>query len=538
MATTNEYLKSLMSAIPDIDKANPFEVQRGLDYELVKMGGEVTNETVKKALNKAVKNVLSDANYYTHLLEDATYELLGMKKPNRKKEVTNTEMEEVKKKDNMAPNQMIKAKIVKESLEEKKKNPSDFVIMDVPLFIRMLEYAREDAKSDMDLHDVAEKLIKLSASGKPVTMKSYDSIVSKTSEEKPKSKSKTEPKAEPEKSLDEKKNSKPDFLDLDGDGDKTEPMKKAAKDKKKSSKMIKEDIDVGHEDDEPDMLKATVYRIGEYAAELYKMLDMYDKMDSEVDFPDWWQEKIHLAADYMDKTKHYLEFETDQPALDGSIDIMMTETFKSFVGKLKKKGFSGKAAMKIAGKIANLKRMGHGKGPTAKQKARMDEDTNENKVFGPGQFNIPMSADPDAKKLAKVLYGTDDKETVDSKIKYAKGEAEKTIKSKKPGAVVYEFTDEPKGVKYAAVMRLTYQFYDSNFNPLDHTKLGLKEMSKSVELTKENLDLIKKMVKEIAIDVQNPNMLTPQQKQALINKARQVTRKPKVGTAEDPVEFI
>jgi hypothetical protein len=115
MATTNEYLKSLMSVIPDIDKANPFEVQRGLDYELVKMGGEVTNETVKKALVKAVKNVLSDANYYTHLLEDATYEMLGMKKPNRKKEVASTEMEEVKKKDNMAPNQMTKAKIVKEN---------------------------------------------------------------------------------------------------------------------------------------------------------------------------------------------------------------------------------------------------------------------------------------------------------------------------------------------------------------------------------------------------------------------------------------
>ena len=51
-------------------------------------------------LVKAVKNVLSDANYYTHLLEDATYEMLGMKKPNRKKEVASTEMEEVKKKDN------------------------------------------------------------------------------------------------------------------------------------------------------------------------------------------------------------------------------------------------------------------------------------------------------------------------------------------------------------------------------------------------------------------------------------------------------
>ena len=241
MATTNEYLKSLMSVIPDIDKANPFEVQRGLDYELVKMGGEVTNETVKKALAKAVKNVLSDANYYTHLLEDATYEMLGMKKPNRKKEEATTEMEEVKKKDNMAPNQMVKAKIVKESLEERRKNPADFVIMDVPLFIRMLEYAREDATSDMDLHDVAEKLIKLSATGKPVTMKFYDSIVSKTTPAKSKPEpKKVEPKkAEPktDEKLDEKKKLKmPDFPDVDGDNDTEEPIAKATKDKKKALK--------------------------------------------------------------------------------------------------------------------------------------------------------------------------------------------------------------------------------------------------------------------------------------------------------------
>ena len=49
---------------------------------------------------------------------------------------------------------------------EVKKNPKDIIIMDVPLFIRMLEYAREDAKSDMDLHDVTEKVISLSANNK------------------------------------------------------------------------------------------------------------------------------------------------------------------------------------------------------------------------------------------------------------------------------------------------------------------------------------------------------------------------------------
>jgi len=94
-------------------------------------------------------------------------------------------------------------------------------------------------------------------------------------------------------------------------------------------KATKEDIDLGHQDDEPDMLKASVYRIAKYAAGLYKILDKYDQMDQEVDFPDWWQEKIHLAADYMDKAKHYLEFEDKQPALDA----MIQEESKFFASK-------------------------------------------------------------------------------------------------------------------------------------------------------------------------------------------------------------
>jgi hypothetical protein len=94
-------------------------------------------------------------------------------------------------------------------------------------------------------------------------------------------------------------------------------------------KSANEDIDLGHQDDEPDMLKASVYRIAQYAAGLYKMLDKYDQMDQEVDFPDWWQEKIHLAADYMDKAKHYLEFEEKQPALDAMIQEEKSKFFAS-----------------------------------------------------------------------------------------------------------------------------------------------------------------------------------------------------------------
>lgn len=52
----------------------------------------------------------------------------------------------------------------------------DTVTMDVPLLLRMMEYAREDAQEDMDLHDVAERMIAMSKDG-PLSMDDYDSIV-------------------------------------------------------------------------------------------------------------------------------------------------------------------------------------------------------------------------------------------------------------------------------------------------------------------------------------------------------------------------
>ena len=56
-------------------------------------------------------------------------------------------------------------------------NPRDIITVDVPLFIRLLEYAREDAQSDMDLHDVADNIISLAASGKILSMDDYSSII-------------------------------------------------------------------------------------------------------------------------------------------------------------------------------------------------------------------------------------------------------------------------------------------------------------------------------------------------------------------------
>lgn len=62
-------------------------------------------------------------------------------------------------------------------------NPVDKVSMDIPFLIRVMEYAKEDAKTDMDLHAATEKMISLSKDGKTLTMDNYDSIFST---EKPK----------------------------------------------------------------------------------------------------------------------------------------------------------------------------------------------------------------------------------------------------------------------------------------------------------------------------------------------------------------
>jgi hypothetical protein len=61
--------------------------------------------------------------------------------------------------------------------QEQEENKMDVITVDVPLFIRLLEFAREDATDDMMLHDVAEKLIELCADGGIMTMEQYDEIV-------------------------------------------------------------------------------------------------------------------------------------------------------------------------------------------------------------------------------------------------------------------------------------------------------------------------------------------------------------------------
>jgi len=84
--------------------------------------------------------------------------------------------------------------------------------------------------------------------------------------------------------------------------------------------MMQEDMDLGHQDNEPHMLKADLYRIGKYAMELYQMVDGFEGQ-GEVDFPHWWQSKISNAKSSIVGAKHYLDFELKEPQIDAMVDV-------------------------------------------------------------------------------------------------------------------------------------------------------------------------------------------------------------------------
>ena len=115
------------------------------------------------------------------------------------------------------------------------------------------------------------------------------------------------------------KNPKKADLNKDGKLSDYEEKRGAAIEKNLKEENIGEDIDLGHQDNEPGMLKAELYHIGSYAMELYKMMDDLEGM-GEIDLPSWWQSKITTAKNMISSAKHYLEFELKEPAVDAMVD--------------------------------------------------------------------------------------------------------------------------------------------------------------------------------------------------------------------------
>jgi len=198
------------------------------------------------------------------------------------------------------------AAIEKAMVKEVEQDVIDIVTLDVPLFIRMLEYAKEEASDDMVLHDIATKTIALSKQRGILSMEDYEALI---------------PEPQPEDQL-------------------------------------AEDLDVGHQDDEPNMLKSDLYRIAKYAMGLYKMVDKYDDMPGEVDFPHWWQSKIIKAKDYMVSAKHYLDGEEKVAQIDAVMDTINEEKPLLSIGDIINHKGVEKKVVRISGNKVFLQPLG------------------------------------------------------------------------------------------------------------------------------------------------------------------------------------
>ena len=87
---------------------------------------------------------------------------------------------------------------------------------------------------------------------------------------------------------------------------------------------VNEDLDVGHQDDEPGMLKAELARAGKMIQMLYRAIDKYDDQ-GEVDFPQWWQKKIIKANSMLDSAFDYLDGQESVAKIDAMIDTINEE---------------------------------------------------------------------------------------------------------------------------------------------------------------------------------------------------------------------
>ena len=99
-------------------------------------------------------------------------------------------------------------------------------------------------------------------------------------------------------------------------------LKRAYKDVVNEGHMMRgDDLDVGHIDNEPHMLKKELARAGQMIQMLYRAVDKYDGQ-GEVDFPQWWQAKIIKANAMLDSAFDYLDGEEMVAKIDAVIDNM------------------------------------------------------------------------------------------------------------------------------------------------------------------------------------------------------------------------
>jgi hypothetical protein len=134
-------------------------------------------ETWGNKVKIALARLNRTSNYlYTKPEQDWTHEdkALVISFLRKSKVAENTQMKDLKK---------VQEFFSKPMGEVKQEDPTDIIAMDVPLFIRMLEYAREDAEQDVDLHNVAERAIEAVKLRGLLSMEDYNDLIGEPIEE-------------------------------------------------------------------------------------------------------------------------------------------------------------------------------------------------------------------------------------------------------------------------------------------------------------------------------------------------------------------
>ena len=143
----------------------------------------------------------------------------------------------------------------------------DMICFDIPLLIRVLEFTREDMKTDIELHNMVERLINMRETY-PLTMKQYDAI---------------------------------------------------------TQKLVKENhiaIAMGKMlDDESGMVLTQIEELERGCA----MIRSYIGKDYEKQLPAWVQAKITLATDYMSTVGNYLISKNEKVNEEAKLDEMINE---------------------------------------------------------------------------------------------------------------------------------------------------------------------------------------------------------------------
>ena len=169
-----------------LDKFNPYEFRKGMDYELTTMGiarlAESTDDERRKATESVLKNLEEHGGYYTSLITYETKfrnEVEGMKKPSFKQWLSEQDlnkMQEVKAGDKDSKHKSDKMEELKEAIKIEIKN--------------ILSEAKEGKEDKEVSDDDTDKKASKGAKGKEKALAALDKEIEKLKSEKDKNKDK------------------------------------------------------------------------------------------------------------------------------------------------------------------------------------------------------------------------------------------------------------------------------------------------------------------------------------------------------------